>query len=162
MDTAPKAGWKAAIDGNKLGADFFLTRKPSEYNPLSYFKHRRATSSLREQLTHELSEWVKYFSASDKQIHRDIANSLRSYRKQAISDFWNDIAEQESKRRQCEQLLEQRKSDLRRQNVTQLRIDGDAMTRELEEALNGKLRSLCGSKRRTSSKCIVICASPDA
>lgn len=134
MDMAPKAAWKAAIDGSKPGADFFLTRTPAEYNPLSYFKHRGATSSLREQLSHELSEWVKYFSASDKQIHHDIANSLRSYRKQTVSDFWNDITEQESQQRLREKLLEQRKNDLRRQNVTQLRIDGDAMTEELEKA----------------------------
>lgn len=138
MDTAPRSGWKAAIDGTKPGADFFLSRTPAGYNPLSYFKHRGATSSLREQLMHELSQWVKYFSASDKQIHRDIANSLRSYRKQTITDFWNDIAKQESQQRQREQLMEQRKKDLRRQNVTQLRIDGDAMTRELNEELNGR------------------------
>ncbi|KAF9211241.1 hypothetical protein BGZ59_008362 [Podila verticillata] len=136
MDRTPEAGWKAAIDGSKPGADFFLTRTPAEYNPLSYFKHRGATSSLRERLTHELSQWIKYFSASDKQIHRDIANSLRSYRKQTMSNFWNEIAERESQQRHHEQLLEQRKIDLRRQNVTQLGIDGDALTRELDEALN--------------------------
>lgn len=87
---------ESAIDSSKPSADFFLTRRPAEYNPLSYFKHRGATSSLRERLTHELSQWVKYFSASDKQVHRDIANSLRSYRKQTLSKFWDDIAERES------------------------------------------------------------------
>ncbi|KAK3842539.1 MAG: hypothetical protein J3R72DRAFT_127754 [Linnemannia gamsii] len=150
MDSAPEAGWKAAIDSNKRGADFFLTRTPAEYNPLSYFKHRGATSSLRERLTHELSQWVKFFSASDTQIHRDIANSFNSYRKQTMSKFWNDIAERESQQRQREQLLDQRKNDLRRQNVTQLGIDGDAMTRELDEALNGLSRKRIRPKRSST------------
>lgn len=150
MDRTPEAGWKAAIDGSKPGADFFLTRTPAEYNPLSYFKHRGATSSLRERLTHELSQWIKYFSASDKQIHRDIANSLRSYRKQTMSNFWNEIAERESQQRHHEQLLEQRKIDLRRQNVTQLGIDGDALTRELDEALNASSKNLNRPKRSSA------------
>ncbi|KAG0356356.1 hypothetical protein BGZ54_000761 [Gamsiella multidivaricata] len=92
MDKVPEAGWKATIDGSKPGADFFLTRTPAEYNPLAYFKHPGATSSLREHLAHELSEWVKCFSASDKQILRDVASSFRSYRKQTMSKFWDEIA----------------------------------------------------------------------
>ncbi|KAF9084455.1 hypothetical protein BGX29_002544 [Mortierella sp. GBA35] len=128
---APKAAWKAAIDGSKPGANFFLTRIPAEYNPLSYFKHRGATSSLREQLSHELSEWVKYFSALDKQIHHDIANFLRSY------------------------IVGTAKNDLRRQNVTQLRIDGDAMTEELDKALS-ELRHTFHLKKLSTKKTSLI------
>ncbi|KAG0257272.1 hypothetical protein BGZ95_005292 [Linnemannia exigua] len=136
MDRNSKAKWKADIDGSKPGADFFLTRTPAEYNLEAYFKYRGATSSRREDLTYELSEWVKFFSASGKQILRDVARSFRCQWK-SMSKFWDEIEERESQQRQFEQLMEQRKIDLRRQNVHQFRIDGNAMTRELDEALGG-------------------------
>ncbi|KAF9932917.1 hypothetical protein BGZ65_004275, partial [Modicella reniformis] len=136
MDRASKVGWKEFIESSKAGADFFITKTPAEYNPEAYFKHRGATSSLQDLLTRELSEWIQFFSTSDKQIHHDIANSLKSYRKQ--SNFWDQLAERESQQRQSEQLMEQRKLDLRGQNVHQLRIDGEAMTREL---LDGRSES---------------------
>jgi hypothetical protein len=75
-------------------------------------------------------------------IYREIANSFRSCRKQSTSDFWDHIAKQESQQRQDEQLMEKRKRDIRRQNVDQLRIDGDAMTKELDKELNGRRRSV--------------------
>lgn len=136
MDRNSKAKWKADIDGSKLGADFFLTRTPAEYNLEAYFEYRGATSSHREDVTYELSEWVKFLSASGKQILRDVARSSRSQWK-SMSKFWDEVEERESQQRQLEQLMEQRKIDLRRQNVHQFRIDGDAMTRELGEALGG-------------------------
>lgn len=111
--------------------------KPQEYNLEAYLNHRGATSSLREDLTYEVSEWVKFFSASDKQVLRDVANSFKLQWK-TISDFWDEIAEQESQRQQLQRLMDQRKMDLRKQNVRQFRIDGDAMTGELEKALGGK------------------------
>ncbi|KAG0285907.1 hypothetical protein BGZ97_007636, partial [Linnemannia gamsii] len=61
---------------------------------------------------------------------------FKSCRKQSTSDFWDHIAKQESQQRQDEQLMEKRKRDIRRQNVDQLRIDGDAMTKELDKELN--------------------------
>ncbi|KAG0260528.1 hypothetical protein BG011_001849, partial [Mortierella polycephala] len=149
MDRDSKAKWKADIDGSKPGADLFLTRTSAKYNLEAYFKHRGATSSRREDLTYELSEWVKLFSASDKQILRDVANSFRSQWK-TMSKFWDEILELESQRRQFEQLMEQRKIDLRRQNVHQLRIDGDAMTRELDEVLCEPNQKLNRPKRSSA------------
>ncbi|KAF9547622.1 hypothetical protein BGW38_009626 [Lunasporangiospora selenospora] len=136
MNRDSKAKWKADIDDSKPGADFFLARTPAEYNLVAYFKHRGATSSSQEDITYELSEWIKFFSASDKQILRDVASSFRSQWK-SMSKFWDEIVERESQQRQLEQVMEKRKIDLRRQNVDQFRIDGDAMTRELDEALGG-------------------------
>ncbi|KAF9906969.1 hypothetical protein EC991_011444 [Linnemannia zychae] len=109
-----------------------MTRPHTEFDPLSYFKHRRATSTDQARLTRELSDWIKHFSASDHQILRDISAHLKSYNKQAISDFWNATALCEAQEREHAMLMEGRRADLRRQNVVQLRIDGDAMTKELE------------------------------
>ncbi|KAG0220677.1 hypothetical protein BGX31_010712 [Mortierella sp. GBA43] len=134
VDRGSKTAWKADIDSEKPGADFFLGRKLHEYNLVAYLNHRGATSSLREDLTYEVSQWVKLFSASDKQVLRDVAISFRSQCK-TISGFWDEIAEQESQRQQHQRLMDQRKMDLREQNVRQFRIDGDAMTGELEKAL---------------------------
>ncbi|KAF8923534.1 hypothetical protein BGZ58_002832, partial [Dissophora ornata] len=77
-----------------------------------------------------------FFAASGKQILRDIARSFRLQWK-SMSKFWDEIEERESQQRQFEKLMEQRKIELRKQNVHQFRIDGDAMTRELDEALGG-------------------------
>lgn len=137
VDRGSKADWKADIDSKKPGADFFLGRTPLEYNLEAYLNYRGATSSLREDLMYELSEWVKFFSASDKQVLRDVANSFRSQWKK-ISGFWDKIAEQESQQQQLRRLMNQRIVDLREENVRQFRIDGDAMTGELEKALGGK------------------------
>ncbi|KAG0209177.1 hypothetical protein BGX33_005767, partial [Mortierella sp. NVP41] len=52
-------------------------------------------------------------------------------------------------------LLEQRKNDLRRQNVTQLRIDGDAMTEELNKALS-ELRHTFHLKKLSTKKTSLI------
>ncbi|KAF9110289.1 hypothetical protein BGX27_006568 [Mortierella sp. AM989] len=64
-----------------------------------------------------------------------------------MSKSWDEILERESQQRQFEQLMEQRKIDLRRQNVHQLRIDGDAMTRELDEVLREPNQKLDRPKR---------------
>ncbi|KAG0373685.1 hypothetical protein BGX24_011389 [Mortierella sp. AD032] len=149
MDRNSRSKWKADIDSSKPGADFFLTRTPAEYNLEAYFKHRGATFSRQEDLTYELSEWVKFFSASGKQILRDVAKSFRSQWK-SMSKFWDEIEEQESQQRQFELLMEQRKIDLRRQNVHQFRIDGDAMTKELDETLGEPNQKLNRPKRSSA------------
>ncbi|KAF9167217.1 hypothetical protein DFQ26_005330 [Actinomortierella ambigua] len=147
MNSTPGEEWKIEIDDSKPGADFFLNTTTAGIDALSYFRHRGATSSLRRRLMQELSYWIEFFAASDKQVLHDIANSLNSCRKQTLAEFWNDLAQQEARQKQSESLLEQRKIDIRRQNVAQLRIDGDVMTRELEEGLNAQPQKNVRPKR---------------
>ncbi|KAF9583222.1 hypothetical protein BGW38_009996 [Lunasporangiospora selenospora] len=109
-NNTPGTHWKADIDSNKPGANYFLTRTPVEYDPLSYFRHHGATSSLRCRLTQELSQWTEFFAASDKQVCRDIASFFRTYQKQTLSKFWDDVVKHEAQQQQQhERLLQQRR-----------------------------------------------------
>ncbi|KAF9086354.1 hypothetical protein BGX27_003204, partial [Mortierella sp. AM989] len=66
-------------------------------------------------------------------ILRDISKYLKSYNKKAITEFWAAIAQRENQEAEHAKMMQERRSDLRRQNIKQLRIDGDALTKELEE-----------------------------
>ncbi|KAF9961534.1 hypothetical protein BGZ72_003372 [Mortierella alpina] len=108
-----------------------------------------------------MSEWVRTFSASDKQILRDVASSLRSQWR-SLSEFWDEIVEQESQQRKHEQLMEQRKFDLHRQNIHQFRLDGDATTRELDEALGEESNQKRERPKRSSAEVAPELESADA
>lgn len=141
--TNQASSWRAAIDSNRPGAGFFLTRSRKGLNPLSYLEYRGATSANQVRLMRELSNWINYFSTSDHQTHRDISAYFNSYSKKAISEFWATIISHETQEQERAKMMEKRKDDLRRQNVLQLCIDGDAMTEELK-ATYGTFYSSCG------------------
>ncbi|KAG9069380.1 hypothetical protein KI688_010282 [Linnemannia hyalina] len=120
---------------------------------LRYAKKKKAAKAKKA------SDWIKYFSASDRQVHRDISARLKSYSKKAISNFWTVTSLRETRERQEQEreaqerervkLMEERRIDLRTQDVMQLRMDDDAMTKELEAAY-----TLCEIKDFDKHECL--------
>jgi hypothetical protein len=130
--------WKDAINKEMPGARYFLSTIPSKFDRLEYLKSRNATSNQKEALEFEWASWLDYFRTSGSQTLRDISVRLRSSTKrQVLSQFWEDLAHQETLQRQHQYLLEQRKLDIRRENVDQFQADGAAMTREMRRDLDG-------------------------
>ncbi|KAG0017426.1 hypothetical protein BGZ80_008296, partial [Entomortierella chlamydospora] len=128
--------WKAVIGEDQPGAGYFLSSEPGRFDPVEYFKSRGATSNRKEMLTFEWANWMTHFSNSNVKRLQDISIHLRSRNKLAQTQFWENIAYQERIQKQKQRLMDTRKLDLRKQNINQLRSDGVAMTRELDEELN--------------------------
>ncbi|KAF9906943.1 hypothetical protein BX616_000563 [Lobosporangium transversale] len=134
--TSPQPLWKTAINKTKPGATYFLSTIPAKFNPIDYFNYRGATSIQRNALSFEWSNWINEFASSNVKVLQETAVYLfTGFKKETLTQFWEDLAAEEKYGRQQQQLLSQRKIDLRRQNIQQLRMDGEAMTRELEMEL---------------------------
>ncbi|KAF9149657.1 hypothetical protein BGX20_005931 [Mortierella sp. AD010] len=133
--------WKTVIDEDQPGADYFLSSEPGRFDPVEYFKSRGATSSRKEMLTFEWANWMTHFSNSSVKRLQDISIHLRSRNKLAQTQFWENITYQERLQKQKQRLMDTRRLDLRKQNINQLRSDGVAMTRELDEELNAMASS---------------------
>ncbi|KAF9345638.1 hypothetical protein BGX26_002913 [Mortierella sp. AD094] len=154
--------WKAAINKDRPGANYFLSTEPGRFDPLDYFKSRGATSDKREALSYEWASWLNQFSTSDVKCLRDISVHLKSYKKLTLTRFWEDLTRKENNRRWKQRhmdkrnwLMNKRKLDLRKQNIDQFRSDGAAMTRELDQELNGSesLMNNALPSRRESLEC---------
>ncbi|KAI8357752.1 hypothetical protein B0O80DRAFT_424731 [Mortierella sp. GBAus27b] len=70
---------------------------------------------------------------------QDVCTRLKtSTKRETLNTFWKDLADQEAQHREHQRLMNQRKMDIRIQNVDQFRSDGEAMTREVQQYLNAE------------------------